>query len=190
MESMRRRNIEQELSTSGLRTSFRPQMNYIWHTNFFLRMRQFHMKYQLSGFSGKTERPGNTKIKRLRVQELARAEDMQSSWDGVSVPECGQVGAHFLHRASELRYWSAPQQPLVQLPREAWVSSPTSPPGSLPVSAWPSKAEDKGAVHLVPGLPFLIHDICLVPSWSNLSFFLFSEVLMLTWYLSSTLPVS
>lgn len=78
----------------------------IYSETFFLRIRQFHEKCQISGFSGKTERPGNTKIKRSYIKELTRAQEMQSPSDGVSVPGCGQVGSHLPHRTAKPLAWN------------------------------------------------------------------------------------
>ena len=48
----------------------------------------------------------NTKIKRSYIKELTRAQEMQSPSDGVSVPGCGQVGAHLPHRTAKPLAWN------------------------------------------------------------------------------------
>lgn len=104
---------------------------------------------------------------------------MQSPSDGVSVPECGQVGAHLPHRGAEPRAWNAPGQPPVQLPWNAWECPPHIPPDSLPVSAWPSGAEDKGVQHTWLQA-FLSSSLTSAwsPFWSNFFFVLFAKVLI------------
>lgn len=63
---------------------------------------QFHIQCQFLASPEKLKEPGNTKIKRLHIKELARTEEMQSRLDGVSIPECGQMGGNLFPRAAEL----------------------------------------------------------------------------------------